>query len=165
MSGRFASILGVAALCGCALGGNQSGGTAMNASQDSEANKRVIQRFYEEYVNQERAEVLPALFSQSFVDHTNGGVGPEGVAAGVARLHAAFQGLRFEIKDLVAEGDRVAARWVYTGRHVAPFAGRPPTGKAHEQHGQNMFRLEGGKIAELWLTVDPTSLRLPAASQ
>jgi steroid delta-isomerase-like uncharacterized protein len=133
----------------------------MSPTESSEPNKLVVRRFYEMYIDQQRDDLLASLVAPSFVDHTNGGVGTESVAAGVARLRSAFENLRFEIVDLVAEGDLVAARWVYTGKNVGPFFGRPPTGKPHEQRGANFFRVRDGKIAESWLAVDPKSLQPP----
>jgi predicted ester cyclase len=162
MTTRITIALVGAALCGCASSAASSqGDKTMTQPQTTEPNKVVVRRFYEEYLNQQRADVLANLVAPTMVDHTNGGVGPAAVAAGAVRLHEAFENLHFDIQDLVAQGDLVAARWVYTGKHVGPFFGRPPTGKPHEQRGANFFRVRDGKIAELWLTVDPTSLRPP----
>jgi predicted ester cyclase len=162
MMKRIAIALLAANLCGCiSSAAPREGPKAMSQPESTEPSKLVVRRFYEEYINQKREDLLASLVAPSFVDHTNGGVGPEGVAAGAARLHSAFENLRFEILDLVADGEVVAVRWIYTGKHVGPFFGRPPTGKLHEQRGANFFRVREGKIAELWLAVDPTSLRPP----
>jgi predicted ester cyclase len=159
---HLTSVLAGVLLLGCTTpGAPNTGATAMSQTTMSEPNKRVVERFFEEFLNQKQAAILPEIIAPDFIDHTNGVVGPSGPVPGAERLHAAFEGLRFDVQDLIAEGDRVAARWVYKGKHVAPFAGRSPTGKAHEQHGLNVFRLQGGKIAELWLAVDPSALRLP----
>lgn len=154
-----AALLG-AALCGCA----RSTPPARPAVAGSNKNEIVVRRFYDEFINRQRRDVLPSLVAASFVDHTNGARGHAGLEAAAAILHRAFEGLRFQVQDIVAHGDLVAVRWVYTGRNVGPFFGRPPTGQLREQHGINFFRLRDGKIAELWLAVDPRSLRPPPAA-
>jgi predicted ester cyclase len=50
------------------------------------------------------------------------GRGPAAFKATHDWLHATFEGLRWDIEELVAEGDLVVARTVMRGRQVAPFA-------------------------------------------
>ena len=50
------------------------------------------------------------------------GHGPAAFKATYEWLHATFDGLRWDIEELVAEGDLVVARTVMRGRQVAPFA-------------------------------------------
>jgi predicted ester cyclase len=42
---------------------------------------------------------------------------------------AAIPDLRVTIDEMVAEGDRVAARWTAEGTHQGELLGVPPTGK------------------------------------
>ena len=55
-----------------------------------------------------------------------------------------------EVHDLVAEGDRVAARHTHRGTHRGELMGIPPTGVSVEVPGIEMFRVENGRIAEFW---------------
>jgi predicted ester cyclase len=55
-----------------------------------------------------------------------------------------------ELDLILAEGDLVAARWTTEGKNTGPWAGRPPTGKRARFSGVNIFRIEGGKVVELW---------------
>ena len=50
----------------------------------------------------------------------------------------------------MTEGDMVAARFTARGVHNGAFMGLPPTGKPITMTGIEIFRLENGKIAELW---------------
>lgn len=50
----------------------------------------------------------------------------------------------------MAEGDLVAARWTTIGTHTGPWAGIDSTGKQVTFSGVNIFRLEDGKVVELW---------------
>ena len=66
----------------------------------------------------------------------------------------AFPDLKRPVEDLVAEGDKVVARWTSVGTHEGAFQGIPPTGKTVTTSGITVFRLEGGKIVEEWSESD-----------
>jgi predicted ester cyclase len=65
-------------------------------------------------------------------------------------LRTAFPDLRFEIEELVAEGDVVAGRLTMSGTHEGPLMGIPPTGRAVRQDHMHFVRFEGGKAVEHW---------------
>ena len=130
-----------------------------NVSEQASKNKRVIQKFYEEFLNQQKNELVAELVSPSFVDHSNGSRGVEGVEKAATGLKTAFEGLHFEISDVFAEGDLVALRWVRTGKQIAPFFGVAPTGQPSEARGTNIYRLSDGKITESWIGIDPSTIR------
>ena len=54
------------------------------------------------------------------------------------------------IEDLIAEGEKVAARWRARATHRGEYVGVPPTGREVEFTGISVYRIEGGKIAESW---------------
>ena len=62
------------------------------------------------------------------------------------------------IEDIVAEGDRVAARWTARATHLGEYVGVPPTGKEVQFTGISMYRIEGGRIAESWTVEDELGL-------
>jgi predicted ester cyclase len=62
------------------------------------------------------------------------------------------------IEDLIAEGDRVAARWRARATHRGEYVGVPPTGKEVEFTGISVYRIEGEKIAESWTEEDELGL-------
>ena len=59
----------------------------------------------------------------------------------------AFPDFRWEIRQLVIEGDRIAARFHDTGTAAS-------TGEAVSTKEFAMYRLRDGKIVEVWGTVD-----------
>ncbi|MDX1600271.1 MAG: ester cyclase [Anaerolineales bacterium] len=77
----------------------------------------------------------------------------------VARWREGFPDFRFEVDDLVAEGDRVAARVSYTGTHKGEVLGIDPTGRKVHVHEMMFFRMENERIAEVWEVPDRYSLR------
>jgi steroid delta-isomerase-like uncharacterized protein len=68
----------------------------------------------------------------------------------VVACRAAFEHLNVTVEEMVAEGDRVAARFTARGIHKGAFMGLPPTGKPITMTGMEIFRIEDGRIAELW---------------
>src|SRR5215216_3844008 len=69
-----------------------------------------------------------------------------------------FPDLSITVEDVMAEGDRVAARVVMRGTHRGEFQGIAPTGKRVEVKAIDMFRISNGKIVEHWGHADdPTS--------
>ncbi len=61
---------------------------------------------------------------------------------------------KHHIFDMVAEGDKVAIRGKTTMVHRGEFQGIPPTGKHLELHWLDVMRIEDGKNAEEWLSMD-----------
>ncbi len=83
-----------------------------------------------------------------------------------ADAHAAFPDMRITVEDMIAEGDRVAARVTMRGTHQGEFQGITPTGKRVQVRAMDMFRIADGKIVEHWgHGDDPTDiLREPERS-
>jgi predicted ester cyclase len=90
--------------------------------------------------------------------------GPDGFYATATWLRAAFADLRYEIHEVLAEGDLVAVNSTMLGRHAGTFvlyteegavdAAFPPTGKAFAMTQSHWFRLRDGRITEHWANRD-----------
>jgi predicted ester cyclase len=52
--------------------------------------------------------------------------------------------------DVVTEGDKVLIRWTMTGTPRKEVVGIPPGDKPVTITGFDLFRISGGKIAEMW---------------
>ena len=78
----------------------------------------------------------------------------------ITACRAAFEHLDVTVKDMVAEGDKVAARFTACGTHQGSFMNLPPTGKPITMTGIEIFRIEDGKIAELWGEANLLGLRV-----
>lgn len=96
---------------------------------------------------------------EAMVDHWEpGGTGeihglvaltaPGTYRAWFANLFAAFPDFRFEILDVVAEGEQAAVRWHATGTFngIARFEGMDPTGATVDLTGFDLLTIRGGKI-------------------
>ena len=72
----------------------------------------------------------------------------------IGKLRVAFPDLKMEIKDVMADGDRVVVRAMMTGTHRGPlqFTHFPieATGKRVESEQIHILRVANGKIVEHW---------------
>jgi steroid delta-isomerase-like uncharacterized protein len=76
--------------------------------------------------------------------------GRDGFRTFLSVFFAAFPEQSVTVHVMVAEGDRVLARHTHHVVHGGHFAGMPPTGKRATVDGLELFRLQDGRIAEMW---------------
>jgi steroid delta-isomerase-like uncharacterized protein len=131
---------------------------------DPEANKRLVERFYEEVWARGNVEFAEQVFADDYVRHdlrpTQAAPGAVGQAQIARVFRAAFPDLQWRIDLLLAEGDLVAARWTASGTHSGPWAGVAPTGRRAEFSGVNIFRFgPDEKVAEIWNHRDDLGLQ------
>jgi steroid delta-isomerase-like uncharacterized protein len=105
-------------------------GQSATPTGEGEAGKELVRRFYDA-VNRGDAAEIEAVLAPDFVDRflvlSEGRPlppGPEAVAGAVMALRTAFPDAQVTIEELVAEGDRVAARVVWRGTVPAPYEAR-----------------------------------------
>ncbi|MFE2725867.1 ester cyclase [Kitasatospora sp. NPDC059327] len=67
-------------------------------------------------------------------------------------------GDRVDLDELLADGDRVNARWTRHGHHLAPIDGRPPPGRPLTEKASAVHRVEAGRIVEYWIQIDRQGL-------
>ena len=124
----------------------------MRNTSTSEHNKRLVRRALREIYADGNLEVACELIHPDFVDHEPAHpehpTGPESVKQTVRQLYEAFGGLRFEVQDEIAEGDKVVQRAIMSGRNTGSLMGREPTGK--EFAVRHTWRIAGDKIVEHW---------------
>ena len=123
-------------------------------------NKAVIRRWVEALNNGTGAEAADAVLTTTFVMHTPYGLaaGPQGMKDRLAALSAAFPDSQITVEDQIAEGDKVTTRYTIRATHRGEFMGIAPTGKHVTVTGIAIFRVEEGKIAELWDNQDVLGL-------
>lgn len=116
-----------------------------------EVDKRVMQRFTQ-FINTASEKLAEELVSPDAVFHVPGHTepvrGPAGYLEIIGMMRGGFPDIQWTLEEMVAEGDRVAARFTMRGTHRGTFFGVPPTGKAIQVQAMNFCRLSGGKLAE-----------------
>ncbi len=118
----------------------------------TEKNKAIVRQFFEEGPSKGNLKAANELLATNFALHGPLPCAPgiPGISDVITACRAAFEDLNVTIEDMVAEGDKVAARFTARGIHKGAFMGLHPTGKPITMTGIEIFRVEDGKIAEIW---------------
>ncbi len=140
-------------------------------------NKKVVEQFFEASSRGD-VEGSLAFWAPDAVNHgrflegdprdRRMPTGLDGLRRVLSSLHTAFPDRQWQIKDIVAEGDKVMCRVWVSGTHrgvpEVPVEGGPllqaisPTGKSYSVQHIHEFRLANGKIAEHWAARDDLAL-------
>jgi steroid delta-isomerase-like uncharacterized protein len=125
------------------------------------ANIAIVRKFFEVGPSKGDIAAADALLHAEFTLHTplpTPGPGIEEMNNVITTCRAAIAGLQVTIDDIMADGNRVIARFTARGTHNGEFMGVPPTGKAITLTAIEIFRIKDGKIAELWGEVNMMGL-------
>lgn len=72
----------------------------------------------------------------------------------------AFTDTKMAIRDIFTDGESVTVRFEHTAKSVGPFFGAPPTNSLVTWTGLAIYRLDSGKIVEIWTIEDFFNLML-----
>lgn len=119
-------------------------------------NKAIIARYFEEWADRGNTVVADELLATNLVLRNPPAVirSLEDYKNGMAKFHAAFPGARYTVEELIAERDKVVARWMLRGKQAVDYQGHTPNGKTMTVTGASIFRLAEGKIQEIWVNMD-----------
>jgi len=129
----------------------------MNAEQ----NKATYRSFIQQVFNEGRLDALDEFLAPSYVirDAPPGTpLGAEGVKQVVSMFRGAFPDLEITLDDLIAEGDKVAARSTLRGTHRGTLFGIAATGKPVSMTSLTLVCIVDGRLVESWVKNDVTSL-------
>ncbi len=126
----------------------------------TEANKAIV-RHFEALFNEKQVDGADQFVARDYIDHgalPGQAPGLDGAKRKWAMFITAMPDLHVPIEDMVAEGDKVVVRWTAEGTHQGKLLGIPPTGKRLRFSGISIYRLAGGKVAEVWEQFDRLGL-------
>lgn len=119
-----------------------------------EANKALVRRNFEAIWSQGNLMVADEILAPDYIGHIatlpDAVRGIEAFKQLIAMYHFSFPDTRFEIQDQVAEGAKVASRWIAYGTHRGEFMGIAPSGESMSVTGMSFHRIENGRISESW---------------
>lgn len=111
-------------------------------AHQSERNRAIVRRAVEEVFNGGRMDVVDDLYSADMAPRVRRWIEP---------FRAAFPDVHMEIVELLAEGDKVVARFRCSGTHDGEWRGTPPTGRRFEDVDEvYIFTLQEGEIVAAW---------------
>jgi steroid delta-isomerase-like uncharacterized protein len=117
----------------------------------ADKNKQVMHRFVE-FINTANEKLAAELISPNAVFYVPGRPdpmrGPDGYLVVIAMMRGGFPDIQWTLEEMIAEDDKVAARFTMRGTHRGTFFGVAPTGKSIEVQAMNFYRLSGGQFVE-----------------
>ena len=116
----------------------------------TEENKATVRRVIEELVNKGNLAIADEVLASNYIYHfpTHDIEGPEGFKEFIGMMRTAFPDLHVTIEDLIAEGDKVAARVIMQGTFKGEMMGISPTGRQLSFPEAVFVRFENGKEVE-----------------
>jgi len=120
-------------------------------------NKAIVREYIEEVCVKGNLNLVDKYIAPNFVGRTVGmpvAEGREGFKQMLTGVYNAFANPQYTIEDLIAEGDKVVARWTFRGTHQQEIMGIAPTGKRVEMTGTITYRMANGQVQEWWEHID-----------
>jgi steroid delta-isomerase-like uncharacterized protein len=121
----------------------------------TKTNEVLVQRYFNELMNQGKLEVADEIFASNFAFRIPTRPEPirgiEEMKGFVTELRTGFPDIEFTIERQIAEKDKVAVRWYISGTHKGTFLGIPATGNPVKDQGVDIFCITKDKISEIWV--------------
>jgi predicted ester cyclase len=125
---------------------------------DTETSRNLVKRFIKDVLIEHNLDDLNEKLTQNFLVHKTAMpceasyFGISGASHWLNKRWNSFPDLTITDYFTVAQGNIVATHWTAQGTSKGDFLMLPPTGKKVKYTGSSMFRIENGKIAEIWDT-------------
>src|SRR6266545_4419748 len=113
-----------------------------------------VARAYFENLGRADSDAPRRYYAPGGRGHIHGVVGPadaDAIAGFFEELFGAFPDWRFDVLDVIAEGERAAVRWRARGTFAGPgsFLGFEPNGARVDLEGQDMVWVRAGRIERI----------------
>ena len=115
------------------------------------ANIKMYTHVWDEIINNGKLEMFnDSNFTKDVVLHASPSdvVGIDSARAYYANYLIGFYNIKFTIKDVFGQDDKLVKHWNFKGTHTGNFFGIPATGKTVSLDGITLVRMSTGKIAE-----------------
>ena len=120
----------------------------------AKANKAVIRRYIDTW-NQGDLDGLFRFWSEDIIHHTrSASYGFDATKRLVTDFTMMFAGMRFQVEDMIAEGDRVVTRMTWRATHNGGFLGGASAPREISCAVLGVARLRNGAIVEHWGVTD-----------
>lgn len=124
-------------------------------------NKEIVRQFLEQVRSGKFPENAALFMADSILAHQMNSENettvirtPRNYSEHIEEFVTLFGNFTFEITELIADEDKVYARWKQIGNHLTEIDGYKPTGKPLIEVASCVYRLENGKIVEYWIQID-----------
>jgi steroid delta-isomerase-like uncharacterized protein len=117
-----------------------------------EQNEAIFRHFTEE-LNKGNIEYFRETFAPDFENYDPSGITePQSLEEVIEQFKMVFKGfpdMNQAIQEVVAKGDKIIARSIFTGTHTGEYFGIPATGKKIRFSCIEIWTMEDGKCVEL----------------
>ena len=128
---------------------------------DIERNKAVARRSFEDIFPACDVDALAEVVDPDVISRgrrPDEPAGFEGVKRTMLWLASVFSEQRWEIHDVLGDGDLVAVHATHHGRHTGDLMGIPPTGREVAYQYVHFLKFRDGKAVEQWSVRDDMTL-------
>ena len=105
-----------------------------------EENKALARRFADERWNKGNLNICDEMFAP--------GIDIQQEREWLRSIHAVYRDIEYTFLDILAEGDKVAIHWRFSGTHQGEHLGVPPSGNRVTVQGMALIRFVDGKVVE-----------------
>ena len=129
-------------------------------ASDIKANKELVRAFVTAWNDREFSHFDQIMSEDAVLDVGGGTVScdPVGTRTIAEAWTAAFPDWRFDLRTLVAEGDRVAAHMPYSGTFTHSLYGIPPTNRFARVDEMIIFRIADARVSQAWEVYDESGM-------
>jgi predicted ester cyclase len=125
-------------------------------------NKGLARRFFEEICAEGRLELVEELVAADYLGNdpiaTTSRIGREELQAALARYRRVVPAMAFHIEDQLAEDDRVATRWRFSGRIAVSSLPTLTTDAELAFGGISVMRFLAGRQVESWSQIEASAV-------
>ncbi len=148
-------------ISGAAQSADDSGTPEACRTTTEDENIAIARIWHEEVINNRNPEALAEILAPEVVHHAAGGypetmTEPETTAM-MGDFVTSFPDLQITFDLFIVQDDLVVERYTATGTQEGPLPNLPATGRTATWTGINIFRIECGRIVEIWSEVDALS--------
>jgi predicted ester cyclase len=136
---------------------NASGKTECMQDSNDRSKLESFYRRYNQRCNDHRFDLLGEFVSDD-VEVNGKAQGLYAYVAGLEGVIGAFPDYRWNLRHLLVDSPWISAHFVDTGTHKGAFLDVPATGKVIKIQEFATYRIEAGKIVEVWVIADNLEL-------
>lgn len=126
----------------------------------SQQNEAIVRRLIEEGWNRGNLAIVDDCLATGYTQEgpLETVRGPQGEKAMITKYRNAFPDCKVEIDEMFSAGDRVVARFTYSGTHRGDFEGIAPTGRSIQGKGIDVVHMLDGRIVASYSQWDALGL-------
>ena len=124
-------------------------------------NKELVKLYYAELGNKQNKDYIEILFDDNITFHGSldiSVVGKEKFKEYMDTILTGIPNLFHSILTMVCEGDTIAVRALYNGRHTGKLFDYEASNNKIVYNGASFFKFKDGKIIDIWVLGDLTNL-------